>query len=108
FTSAEKVYDENDLALNGYINTGRTSVLSNWLQWQLDKRWWLQTRYELIRKNHQQEANKYSALCAFIPTEFSAVRLQYDNMDYPWQTEIEHRFSLQFNLTMGVHPAHNY
>lgn len=105
YTTAQKLFDENG------VNQGRTAVLSTWLQYQFAKRWWAQIRHETVSNlefDAVEDANKSSFLMAFVPSEFSAVRLQYDSIDDPSAADTEQRVTLQFNVTMGAHPAHEY
>ena len=83
--------------------------ISSWVQWQFGKRWWLQGRSELLDlsksgEEDKEDEKKHSLLLGFIPSEYSGLRLQYDRID---KTD-ENRISLQLNMTIGVHPAHNY
>ncbi len=89
-----------------------TRGYSTWFQWQFDRRWWFQGRTEAVGYPHftgdeSVITHKNSWLFAFVPTEQSAIRLQYDNVRAPTK-ETEHIYSLQFNVSMGAHPAHNY
>ena len=83
--------------------------VSSWVQWQLLKRWWLQGRGELFMASTYDnvETKKASGLIGFVPTEYSAVRAQYDASKNTG-AEVEHRVSLQLNISIGAHPAHAY
>lgn len=92
--------------------TPLTRGYSTWVQWQCDKRWWLQARTEAVGTPHFLDdtstvTHKNSWLVAFVPTEYSAIRFQYDNLRAP-TLATEHIYTLQFNVSMGVHPAHSY
>jgi hypothetical protein len=95
-------------------NLDTQSATSIWLIYQLRKNWFVQARGEFAKFYLEDEyaetvdLNKYSALVSYAPTEFSSVRLQYDSADYSNRNEIEHRVALQFNFSMGAHPAHSY
>lgn len=94
----------------GVVNDRQVGGVGSWMQYQFAKQWWVQGRYEYLGlpKPDAGSTNKWSSLVAFVPTEFSAVRFQYDNISAPSDPESENRFSLQFNVTWGSHPAHNY
>ncbi|MBI4390110.1 MAG: hypothetical protein HY580_08010 [Nitrospinae bacterium] len=85
------------------------------LQYQFARRWWVQGRYDYFGLHTADDANdkqRWSALLAFAPSEFSAVRLQYNHLDYANRATLgltdEHQVLLQLNFTMGSHPAHKY
>ncbi len=88
----------------------RVGGISSWAQLQLKKQWLLQARAEHLGlpKPDDGDINKYSALIGFVPSEFSMLRFQYDYIDDASQTKEEHRLSLQLNISMGSHPAHEY
>jgi hypothetical protein len=84
-------------------------------QFQFARRWWIQGRYDYytIPRDQvggtevKQTQQRYSALLAFVMTEFSAVRLQYNRLN-TLVAEDEHQVFLQLNFTFGSHPAHAY
>ena len=88
----------------------RVGGISSWVQWQFARRWWLQGRGEYLGlpKPNTGIARKYSALVGFVMTETSALRLQYDNINQSSEEKDEYRVSLQLNISLGTHPAHNY
>ncbi|MCB0362844.1 MAG: hypothetical protein KDD35_08980 [Bdellovibrionales bacterium] len=105
YTLAQRVYDEAG------SSQGRRSALSSWLQYQFSRQWWVQGRHEIVfdaEKIQDKELRKNSVLVAFVPSEYSAIRLQYDNIDNPSLLKNEERVTLQFNFSMGTHPSHNY
>ncbi len=74
---------------------------------QVAQRWWVQARYDALgypRGEGGRRLHRASGLLAFVPTEFSAVRLQYSY----FQEGCVHQVLLQVNVTMGAHPAHAY
>jgi len=85
------------------------------MQFQFARRWWIQGRYDFftIPRDQvgggevKQDQHRYSTLLAFIPSEFSALRLQYNYLD-PSNNKNEHQVFLQLNFTFGSHPAHAY
>ncbi len=92
--------------------------LSTWAQYQFARRWWAQARVEWLRAEESGavaapgalpgHANRWSALLGFVPTEYSAFRIQYDNSKASGATEAEHRVLAQLNFSIGAHPAHQY
>lgn len=84
---------------------------ASYLQWQGGLRWWLQARTEYYTRQDlnpfTEIIRKNSALYAFTPSEFSAIRFQVDQIENSTQP-IDRRFVVQFNLSIGAHPAHQY
>lgn len=103
-TAGQNTFDENG------TSTGSTLAFSTWMMYQTHTRWWLQVRHEQL--DYTDTSNdptlKDSLLLAYVPTEFSALRLQYDIIDNPALTEKETRATFQMNFSMGAHPAHAY
>ena len=90
--------------------------LASWIQWQLGQRWWIQVRGETLEMKDQDPVvltpipeyqKKQSLLVGFIPSEFSGIRLQYDQLN-DGAVDDEKKISLQFNYSIGAHPAHVY
>jgi hypothetical protein len=86
------------------------------VQYQFARRWWAQGRYDFFTIPRDtvggggevaQDKTRYAALLAFAPSEFSALRLQYNFLDQS-AAENEHQVLLQLNFTFGSHPAHKY
>jgi hypothetical protein len=86
------------------------------VQYQFARRWWAQGRYDFFTIPRDtvggggevsQDKIRYTALVAFAPSEFSALRLQYNFLDQS-AAENEHQVLLQLNFTFGSHPAHKY
>jgi hypothetical protein len=91
---------------------------------QLNLRWWIQARYDWYNRPKELyrffpgsdisfeqigadlDCNRWSVALAYVPTEFSAYRLQYNRIDICG--EIENQFLVQVNVTIGSHPAHKY
>lgn len=89
---------------------------ASWIQYQFARRWWLQVRGEELTFKEQnpsltkplpEKQKKQSLLVGFIPSEFSGIRLQYDQLN-DGATEDEKRVLVQFNYSIGAHPAHAY
>lgn len=76
------------------------------LQVQLARRWWLQGRFDRVGLPGDEEDWRASALVGFVPSEFSAVRLQLDR--HSEEGETSYSMMLQLNVTLGSHPAHRY
>lgn len=79
------------------------------LQYQFARRWWLQGRYDLlgIPKFDDGRKHRWSTLLAFVPSEFSAIRLQHSYTSQERGSPVN-QLLLQFNYTIGSHPAHQY
>lgn len=84
---------------------------ATWVQYQFTQRWWAQARYEVLGTVHSEgipKQNKQSFLVGFFPTEFSGFRLQYDHLETSGNDRHEDTIGLQYNVTIGAHPAHSY
>ena len=80
------------------------------MQVQFHRRWWVQGRYGYFSSEQSAsdlDKHRYTGLLAFVPSEFTAIRLQYNYLDQ-FQEEDEHQVLLQLNFTFGSHPAHAY
>lgn len=74
---------------------------------QVAQQWWVQARFAALgypRGDGGSRLHRASGLLAFVPTEFSAIRLQYS---YFHEGHV-HQVLFQVNVTMGAHPAHGY
>lgn len=92
-------------------NIARLGGWASWLQYQFAERWWIQARAEKAGTPHSDAlptSRKYSALLGFFPSEFSGFRLQYDRQKDSDRERTDHTLALQFNVTIGAHPAHSY
>ena len=87
------------------LGTDRGQGLASWVQFQATRRWWIETRGEWLTSSIN--ARKQSLAIAFDPSEFSEIRTQYDHVNDSNEKD-EHRVMLQFNYTIGAHPAHAY
>jgi hypothetical protein len=76
------------------------------LEAQIARRWWLQGRYDRMGLPGDENDWRTSILLGFVPSEFSALRLQFDRRAEAGETS--NIVSLQLNVTMGSHPAHRY
>ena len=84
----------------------RGQGVASWLQFQIERRWWVEARGEVLDDSSVQQ-RKQSALVAFDASEFSEVRAEYDHLSDA-SSKDEQRFMLQLNYTIGAHPAHAY
>jgi hypothetical protein len=112
-------------ALN--INSKTTDTLHGYYiqgLYQFDLRWWAQARYEWFKRSKDLYAyfpnppeltlnsredftgKKVSVAMAYVPTEFSAYRLQYNYLQFNGTKE--QQIIIQVNVTVGSHPAHKY
>lgn len=85
--------------------------ITTFVRYQFKERWFGQMQYEYLdtlRDDEEGYAHSTSALIGYIPSEFSGIRLQYDIIDSNEFEEDEKRLSLQFNMSIGAHPAHTY
>lgn len=90
-------------------NAKTESGISSYLKYQISKRVFSQYKYEYLGLDSStgMSTNVHTALLAFVPSEFSSVRLQYDHIND--NTNIDERvLTLQLNISMGAHPAHAY
>ncbi len=80
------------------------------IQWQLAQRWFLGGRFEFLAHRGVEEdmTTKQSLILAFVPTEFSALRLQGNVVQPPGGAPPILEGFLQANFTIGAHPAHAY
>jgi hypothetical protein len=112
-------YLNGQKTLDSAITTAKTKTQggSSFVQWQFAQRWWLQGRDEYVEVLDPTAATadvrrKQSLLLAFLPTEFSGLRLQYDRVDdvaaISGYDKPESKIMLQLNLSIGAHPAHAY
>ena len=89
----------------------RLGGLATWVQYQFAERWWAQARYEytgLQRSEGFSPVRKESLLLGFFPSEFSGLRLQYAWTQDGARPRNDRAVALQYNVTIGAHPAHAY
>ena len=87
----------------------KTGGLYTSLQYRLSRLWWLQGRYDLLGAPNSGEGvdHKWTILAALVPSEFSALRLQYSRTQQEFGEDID-QILFQLNYTLGSHPAHKY
>lgn len=110
--STEYLYgDRKDLPDASGASLGEVGGVATWVRYQFAQRWWIQGRYEYLglpEDSTSASQSKKSALLGFFPSEFSGVRLQYDYLNDLGTGRDEQVISLQYNVTIGAHPAHAY
>ncbi|HVO29719.1 MAG TPA: hypothetical protein VMV18_03250 [bacterium] len=81
-----------------------------YLQWQLAKRWFGAARFDYLGQPVETAGitRRGSALIAFAPTEFSALRAQVSETWPAHGAKETYEGFLQMNFTLGAHPAHAY
>lgn len=92
-------------------NDEKVGGLTSSLQLQFAERWWIQARAEIFglpENSVERLHTKQSALLGFFPSEFSGIRLQYDLENDRTRPRGDHAITLQYNVTIGAHPAHAY
>lgn len=97
-------------ALSGLDNPDdNKGGMYSYLQYQFAEQWWIQARYGYFGFHQAEEANdqqRTTLLLGYVPSEFSAIRLQYSYIDEDISNE--HQVLLQLNFSLGSHPAHRY
>jgi hypothetical protein len=80
------------------------------LRVQLLRRFWVQGRGAVlgVPKGAVERGYRGEGLLAFVPTEFSLLRLQYAYETGPIHPSRVHELFLQATATIGSHPAHAY
>ena len=85
------------------------SGIFSYLEFQLADRWFTGYRYDKlgVTEDDGTDTTRHSAILSFVASEFSAVRAQYSYVDVSGAPE-DHQFLVQFNMSIGAHPAHRY
>jgi hypothetical protein len=94
-----------------HLSQAIVSGAASWLQYQFAERWWVQARQEyvgLTKSVGVPSENKTSFLLGFFPSEFSGFRVQYDFENLQGRGKTDQTFALQYNISIGAHPAHAY
>ena len=76
-------------------------------QHRFAKRWWWAYRFEFLGlPSDAEKLQGHTAMIAFVPSEFSSFRLQYNlaSEKNQWTDKI----LFQVNFSIGAHPAHTY
>jgi hypothetical protein len=81
------------------------------VRYQFAQRWWVQTRGAILGLPAADDPRTYrvEALVAFVPSEFSAIRLQY-GLEHEAESGADyiHELFAQVVFSVGPHPAHAY
>ncbi|HKP62681.1 MAG TPA: hypothetical protein VJV78_38360 [Polyangiales bacterium] len=80
------------------------------LRFQFAQRWWVQARGALlgIPDGDEPQTLRGEALVAFVPSEFSTLRLQYAIEHEEDADDLVHEIFAQVVFSIGPHPAHAY
>ena len=84
-------------------------TLSGWTafgQYQFARRWWVGGRYDWLDPRDHDTSNRWGASVSFVPSGFQALRLECSSTDDG--QDISNSVYLQYNITIGSHPAHLY
>jgi hypothetical protein len=113
--------DEEAYEVNSTPMTKKQAGLYVQAVFRFHRRWRLGARWDWLNKNNitlagsfldlPGQLNRYSVMVDFSPTEFSRLRLQYNNNSYAFhegQQKKYHELVMQFNLAIGAHGAHNF
>lgn len=86
------------------------SGIFSYIQNQMSHRWFLGLRYGKlgITEDDGSDKERVSLISSFVSSEFSAIRTQYNYINDKANREEEHVLLVQFNMSIGAHPAHQY
>ncbi len=90
-------------------NVDEVGGLYSLLQYQFSRRWWIEGRYDafgLPERKDEKRIHRGSLLLAFVPSGFSALRIQYNRLRE--EDKNVNELMIQYNFTIGSHPAHKY
>lgn len=85
------------------------SQLDGWSaygQFQFARRWWVSGRYDWLDARQEHDQTRWGASISWVASEFQALRLEFSSTDDGMDTE--NSVFLQYNFTIGSHPAHLY
>lgn len=99
YTLADRGADlaEEELEITGLTNTA---------QFQFARRWWASARFDYLDPEDHEESDRVGLQIAFVPSEFQALRAEVSRVNREGEDFTE--FFLQYNFTIGSHPAHRY
>lgn len=80
--------------------------LTNVAQLQFARRWWVAGRFDWLGPDGHEESDRIGLQLAFVPSEFQALRAEISRVSLEGEDFTE--FFLQYNFTIGSHPAHRY
>jgi len=94
----------------GDLSNGRTGGGYTSLRYQFHQRWWVQGRASALGFPSAADEQDFraEALMAFVPSEFSGLRLQYAFETGDRLADPVHEVFLQAIVSIGPHPAHGY
>jgi len=94
---------------NTPLATNNDQGFYSYVDYQFLKRWHAGLRYDEVGFLSDSISKEYriSPMLTFTPTEFSLLRLQYDD-DKPTGADRVHAVFLQIQYSMGAHGAHNF
>ncbi len=120
--------EDGDIALDDFLSGDTSSYHGDQKGWyaqaiyQMNKQWRTGLRYDhlsshtkgsnyLVLENaglesHGYKPERYSAMLEWLPSEFSSIRLQYNN-DQSYK-DSDNQLFLQYTFSMGSHGAHSY
>lgn len=80
------------------------------LEARVSRRFYLAGRFDYLGEPEEDSGvtTRISAIVAFAPTEFSAIRIQGSETRPPFGEDPIQEAFLQLNFTLGAHPAHTY
>ncbi len=96
--------------------TGNPFGFYSQFQYRFARTWWLGLAYGLTRDKSIYDGgfeslegwNEAKINVAFVPSEFSTIRAEVAYQERDDKSADDLRFSLQWNFTIGSHPAHLY
>ncbi|MCP4798401.1 MAG: hypothetical protein GY893_00455 [bacterium] len=97
--------------------TGNPYGIYSHFQYRFDRNWWLGVAGGITREKSIYDAFGSESLCSwneskvnvtFVPSEFSAIRAEIALQEREDLSEKDLKFSIQWNFTIGSHPAHLY
>lgn len=101
---AEHDHEHASVTLQSELPSG-LGGFSTFVAVKVAQQWWLEGRFEgLGYPKGEKRLHRTSGLIAFVPSEYSALRLQYSYFHEP----NIHQVLFQINVTFGAHPAHPY
>jgi hypothetical protein len=79
---------------------------STYAQFQFARRWWVSGRYDWFDPHQEETQSRWGASLSWVASEFQALRLEFTSTDDGFDTS--NSVFLQYNVTIGSHPAHLY
>ncbi len=120
--------EDGDIAIDDFSSPDISTYHGHQKGWyaqgifQLDKQWRTGLRYDHLSsdahgsdssvldlaslESHGYNPERYSAMLEWLPSEFSRIRLQYNN-DQSYK-DTDNQLFLQYTFSMGTHGAHSY